>query len=76
MPHYYEKIRLPQPYATMVALGILQTLPNNWDDVRCGEKIFIYADGLDEKLQFGLDYGNPLHRKIHIQYSYQLQWEE
>ena len=40
------------------------------------KKIFIYADGLDEKLQFGLDYGNTLHRKIHIQYSYQLQWEE
>lgn len=63
-----KKIQLPQPYATMVALGILQTLPNNWDDVRCGEKIFIYADGLDEKLQFGLEYGNPLHRKIHNEF--------
>lgn len=60
-----KKLKLPQPYASMVIAGTLQTLPNVWRNVKYGEKIFIYADDMDKELRDGLDYTKPLHRKIY-----------
>lgn len=59
-----KKLKLPQPYASMVAAGILQTIPNQWNDVKFGEKIFIYADDLAEEFSDGPDYSKAFHRKI------------
>lgn len=60
-----KRIKLPQPYASMVIAGILQTLPNQWLNVKFGEKIFIYADDLAEEFIDGPDYSKAFHRKIY-----------
>lgn len=45
-----KKLKLQQPYANMVAYGIIQSIPNIWGDkIHHGELIFIYASGYDEK---------------------------
>lgn len=49
----------------MVMAGILQTLPDEWGNVKCGDKIFIYADDLDDEFRDGPNYNKALHRKIY-----------
>lgn len=60
-----KKLRLPQPYASMVVAGVLQTIPNKWDDVAYNEQIFIYADDIEEEYKGEPDHNKPLHRKIY-----------
>ncbi len=38
-----RKIKLEQPFASMVMCGALQTIPDMWGDVKIGEKILVYA---------------------------------
>lgn len=60
-----RKIRLEQPYASMVICGALQTIPNRWDDIKEGEKILIYADGLSQQfIKESLDFKNEVNRKF------------
>lgn len=59
-----KRLKLPQPYASMVTAGILQALPNQWEDIQYGEKIFIYADDLAKQFCNGPDYSNAFHQKI------------
>ncbi len=58
-----KKIKLRQPYASMVISGALEVIPNIWDDVEYNEKIFIYADKVGKDCNNGLDPFNKLHRK-------------
>lgn len=60
-----KKIRLNQPYASMVMSGTLEVIPNIWDDVRYGEKILIYADEVAEEFKDGLDFHKELHQKVY-----------
>ena len=59
-----KKLKLSQPYASMVISGTLEAVPNIWGDVKYGEKIFIYADNVDKDFENGLDYNKALHRKV------------
>lgn len=59
-----KKLILSQPYASLVIGGILQTLPNEWNDLKYGEKIFIYADNIDKNYLNGLDYSKASDRRI------------
>jgi len=60
-----RKIRLEQPYASMVMCGALQTIPNRWDDIKEGEKILIYADGVSQQFEKQpLDFKNEVQRKF------------
>ncbi len=38
-----RKIKLEQPFASLVMCGALQTIPDKWGDVKIGEKILIFA---------------------------------
>lgn len=60
----FKRIKLSQPYASMVVAGVLQTIPNIWDDVKAGERIYIYADEPDDEFKNGIDETKSLHRKI------------
>lgn len=60
-----RKLKLNQPYASMVICGALQTIPNRWDDIKEGEKILIYADEVsDQFIKQPLDFKNEVHRKF------------
>lgn len=59
-----RKLKLPQPYASMVIAGTLKTIPDIWGDVEYNEKIFIYADGVDKEFENGLDLDNEMHQKV------------
>lgn len=59
-----RKLRLNQPYASMVVAGALETIHDIWGDVKYGEKIFIYADEVATRYADGLDYERQLDRKI------------
>jgi len=60
-----RKIKLEQPYASMVICGALQTIPSRWDDIKEGEKILIYADGVSQQFaKEPLDFRNEVHRKF------------
>jgi hypothetical protein len=60
-----RKLKLNQPYASMVICGALQTVPNQWDDIKEGEKILIYADEVsDQFTKQPLDFKNEVHRKF------------
>jgi len=60
-----RKLKLNQPYASMVISGALQTVPNRWDDIKEGEKILIYADEMsDQFTKQPLDFKNEVHRKF------------
>ena len=59
-----RKLRLEQPFASMVMCGSLQTIPDKWGDVKVGEKIFIYADKMSKEFfQSPFDYGSEIDRK-------------
>lgn len=60
-----KRLKLSQPYASMVVAGILQTVPNLWLDLKYGEKIFIYADGVDKEFENGPDYNKTFHRRVY-----------
>lgn len=60
-----KRLQLAQPYASMVMAGVLQTLPDKWGNVKYGERIFIYADDLDDEFCNGPNYSKALHRKIY-----------
>lgn len=59
-----RKLKLPQPYASMVVSGTLEVIPDIWGDVKYGEKIFIYADNIAEDFKNGLNYSKALHQKV------------
>lgn len=59
-----RKLKLPQPYASMVVSGALETIPDMWGDVQYEEKIFIYADNVTEDFKDGLNFKIPSHRKV------------
>ena len=60
-----RKLKLEQPYASMVICGALQTIPSRWDDIKEGEKILIYADGVSQQFtKEPLDFRNEVHRKF------------
>lgn len=59
-----RKIRLPQPYAQMVACGALKSIPNVFDDIKKLEKVYIFADDFEDKYRSGLDFDNELHQRI------------
>lgn len=59
-----RKLRLKQPYASMVLCGAWQTIPNVWGYVPQGEKIYIYAEEVDACFENGLDTQKELHQKI------------
>lgn len=60
-----RKLKLEQPYASMVICGALQTIPNRWDDIKEGEKILIYADGVSQQFEKQpLDFKNEVQRKF------------
>ena len=59
-----RKIKIEQPFASMVICGALQTIPDNWGDVKVGEKILIYAGDISKNyLSSPLDCGSELDRK-------------
>lgn len=60
-----KKIKLNQPYASMVMSGALEVIPNIWDDVKYGEKILIYADEVAEEFKDGLDFHKEFHQKVY-----------
>lgn len=49
----------------MVIAGVLQTIPNLWEDVEYGEKIFIFAESMDKEYYEDLDMSKALHRKVY-----------
>lgn len=60
-----RKLKLEQPYASMVICGALQTIPNLWNDIKEGEKILIYADEVSQQfVKEPLDFKNEVHRKF------------
>lgn len=59
-----RKLKLPQPYASMLIAGTLKTIPGMWGDVEYNEKIFIYADGVDKEFENGLDLDKEMHQKV------------
>lgn len=60
------KIKLPQPYASMVVSGVMKTLPIPFfDDIAIGQKIFIYATEYLEGFIDQIDYSLPKYRKLH-----------
>lgn len=59
-----RKLKLPQPYASMVMSGALDIVPDLWGDVKYEEKIFIYADEVAKEFNDGLDYSKEIHRKV------------
>lgn len=59
-----RKLKLRQPYASMVISGALETIPDIWGNVKYGEKIFIYSDDLAEDFKDGLDFHKKVHRKV------------
>ena len=60
-----RKLKLEQPYASMVICGALQTIPNLWNDINEGEKILIYADEVSQQfVKEPLDFKNEVHRKF------------
>lgn len=65
-----RKLRLKQPYASMVVAGVLDTIPDIWGDVKYAEKIFIYADEVDEDIKDGIEYDKEVHRKVHNEMLY------
>lgn len=60
-----KKLKLSQPYASMVISGSLQTIPNIWGNCKYGEKIFIYAEDLDSEYSKEPDFSKTLHRKVY-----------
>lgn len=59
-----RKIKIEQPFASMVMCGALQTIPDMWGDVKIGEKILIYADDISKSyLHSPFDCGSELDRK-------------
>ncbi len=58
-----RKLKLEQPYASMVVCGFLQTIPNRWDDIKEGEKVLIYADCLSTQFaKDPMDFKKEVHR--------------
>lgn len=49
-----KKIKIKQPFASMVICGAFQTIPNLWENVLHGETIYIYAEGVDESFSMDL----------------------
>ena len=59
-----RKIKIEQPFASLVICGALQTIPDKWGDVKVGEKIFIYAGVISKSyLSSPFDCGCELDRK-------------
>ena len=59
------KIKINQPFASMIMSGRMNTIPIKIDKVAAGEKIYIYADQINPDFYDGLDYNKPLHRKVY-----------
>lgn len=60
-----KKIILPEPFASMVIIGALDFIPNEWEDIKIGEKIFIYAKGTHKDFQNEFKVLNIYHRKVY-----------
>lgn len=59
------KIKLPQPYASLVVSGVMNTLPIPFfDDLAKGQKVFIYALDFLEGFIEQIDYNKPKFRKL------------
>lgn len=59
-----RKIKIEQPFASMIMCGSLQTIPDKWGDVKIGEKILIYAGDISTSyLHSAFDCGSELDRK-------------
>lgn len=59
-----KKIKLPQPYAQMVACGALGSIPNIFEETKKLEKVFVFAEDFDDIDDKGLDFDNELHQRI------------
>ena len=65
-----KKIKIKQPFASMVICGAFQTIPNLWENVLHGETIYIYAEGVDESFYNGFDLKNEIHKSIWNEMSF------
>lgn len=58
-------IILPQPLATMVVRGLQNSIQSELNDIRYGEKIYVYASKLAKGFPDELDYSRTFHRKAY-----------
>lgn len=56
---------LPQPFASMVVMGIKESLLNTLGNLHYGEKIYVYASELGNSFMNDLDYRKPIIRKLY-----------
>ena len=62
-----KKLKITQPYASMIVAGVLKEIKNIWDNTSIGERIYIYAEDIDREFNEGLNYENPFHRYVYNQ---------